>query len=96
MIRNKTVTATLLSAGMILGTASAAFALDSTPTATVATTASFNAQVAAYNTSLLAFDNASATFKIQVAAYTTAVQVYKTSYINAPIPLRPRLLSMPF
>lgn len=82
MKRNKIVTATILSAGLILGATSSAFATDSTPTATV-TTASYNSQVAAYNSSLIAFDSATATFKIQIAAYSTAVQVYKTSYNNA-------------
>ena len=82
MKRNKIVTATILSAGLILGTTSAAFAVDSTTTATV-TTASYSSQVAAYNASLIAFDTATATFKVQVAAYATAVQNYKTSYATA-------------
>lgn len=82
MKRNRVLTATILSAGLILGTTSSAFATDSTPTSTV-TTASYASQVAVYNSSLIAFDSATATFKIQVAAYSTAVQAYKRSYSTA-------------
>jgi hypothetical protein len=67
MKTKKIITATLLSAGLILGTTSAAFADNSTPTASV-TMATYTSQLATYNTSLIAFDSATATFKIQTAA----------------------------
>lgn len=82
MKRSKIVIATILSAGLILGTTTAAFAADRSSTVKV-TAASYDSQVTAYNSSLIAFDSATATFKIQVAAYATAVQAYKTSYSSA-------------
>lgn len=80
MKTKRIITATLLSAGLILGTTSAAHAVDPTPTATMAT---YSPQLAAYNTSLVAYDSATATIKIRIASYAAAIQVYKTSYATA-------------
>ncbi|MEK6647801.1 MAG: hypothetical protein AABY37_00605, partial [Actinomycetota bacterium] len=60
----KIITAALLSAGLVMGSTSAAFAVDPTPTptATSTTTATtYAVQLAAYNTALAAYDSATVT-----------------------------------
>lgn len=78
MKTKKIVTATLISAGLILGTTNAAYAVDSVPSANL-TVASYSSQFATYNLTSAAFDAATATFRTQVSAYATALAAYKAS-----------------
>ncbi len=80
MKTKKIITATLLSAGLILGSTSAAFATDPTPAPTATVTLSaFQVQLVAYGTALAAYDSATVTFKAQVIVFGTALQAYKTA-----------------
>lgn len=72
------ITATLLSAGLILGSTSAAHAVDPAPTTNL-TVASYSSQFATYNLMSAAFDAATATFRIQVSTYAAALAAYKVS-----------------
>ncbi len=78
MKTNKFITATLLSAGLVLGTTSAAFAVDLAPRANL-TVASYSSQIATYNLMSASFDAATATFRTQVSTYAAAIAAYKVS-----------------
>jgi hypothetical protein len=78
MKTNKIITATLLSAGLILGTTSAAYAVDPAPSANL-TVASYSSQFATYNLMSSAFDSATTTFQAETATYATALAAYKVS-----------------
>ena len=80
MKTKKIITATLLSAGLILGSTSAAVATDPTPTSpSTVTLVTYKAQLAAYNTSLVAYDSATITFKAQVTILTLCINYSYTS-----------------
>ncbi len=78
MKTKKIITATLLSGGLILGTTSAAYAVDPALSANL-TVASYSSQFATFNMSSAAFDAATATFRTQVSTYATALAAYKAS-----------------
>ena len=78
MKTNEIITATLLSAGLIIGTTSPAFAADPAPSANL-TVASYSSQAATFNVTSAAFDAATATFRTQVATYAAALAAYKVS-----------------
>lgn len=78
MKSKRIVTATLLSAGMILGTATSAHAVDPTPSANL-TVASYSSELAAYNVTSASFDAATVAFRTQISTYATALTAYKAS-----------------
>lgn len=81
---NKIITATLLSAGLIVGSMSVASATDPSPAPTATVTLSaYQVQLAAYGTSVAAYDSATVTFKAQAIVFGTAVQNYKMAYQSA-------------
>jgi len=78
MKTKRIITATLLSAGLILGTTSAAHAVDPAPNANL-TVASYSSQIATYNLASVSFDAATAAFRTQVSTYAAALAAYKVS-----------------
>ncbi len=78
MKTKRLITATLLSAGLILGTTSAAHALDPAPSANL-TVASYSSQFATYNLMSTSFDAATVAFRSQVSTYAAALAAYKVS-----------------
>ena len=77
----KIITATLLSAGLIMGSTSVAFATETTSASTAPVTlATYKVKLATYNTALVAYDSATVTIKAQVVAFGVANQTYKTAY----------------
>lgn len=78
MKRNRIITATLLSAGLILGTTSAAHAVDPVPSANL-TVASYSSQIATYNAMSGSFDAATVAFRTQISAYASALAAYKAA-----------------
>jgi hypothetical protein len=79
METNKIITATLLSAGLILGTTSAVYAADPAPSANL-TVVSYSSQLAAYNVTAASFDTATAAYKTQIAAYKTSDAALQLAY----------------
>lgn len=79
MKTKKIITATILSTGLILGTTSAAYAVDPAPSANL-TVASYSSQLAAFNLASAAFGDATVAFRAQVLANATALAAYKVSY----------------
>lgn len=78
MRKVRIVTAALLSAGLILSTATTAFSVNSKPLGTV-TASTYKSHLAAYKSGLIAFAGATAIFKVQVAKYAAAFQKYTRS-----------------
>lgn len=72
------ITATLLTGGLILGTTSAAYAVDPAPSTNL-TVASYSSQLATFNLASAAFDAATFTFRTQISTYAAALAAYKAS-----------------
>lgn len=79
MKSKKIITATLLSAGLILGTTSAAYAVDPAPSANL-TAASYSSQLATFSLASTTLGDANTVFRTQVAANAVALAAYKASY----------------
>jgi len=81
MKTNRIITATLLSAGLILGTTSAAYAVDPAPSANLTAT-SYASQLATFNLAAAALGDATLAFRTQISANATALAAYKVSYAS--------------
>lgn len=79
MKSKKIITATLLSAGLILGTTSAAYAVDPAPSANL-TAATYSSQLATFNLAAAALEDATVAFRTQITTNATALAAYKASY----------------
>jgi hypothetical protein len=78
---NRIITATLLSAGLIVGTSSAVHAAGPTSVATpTVTMPTYQTQLVAYKRVLSTYASVVAAFKVQVVVFGNAVQTYKASY----------------
>ena len=78
MKSKRIITATLMSAGMILGTATSAHAVDPTSNVNL-TMASYTSELGAYKATSMSFEAATAAFRTQVLTYTSALVAYKAS-----------------
>jgi hypothetical protein len=78
---NRIITATLLSAGLIVGTSSAVHAAGPTSVATpTVTMPTYQTQLVAYKRVLSTYASVVAAFKVQVVVFGNAVQTYKASH----------------
>ena len=78
---NRIITATLLSAGLIVGTSSAVHAAGPTSVATTTVTMStYQTQLVAYKRVLSTYASVVAAFKVQVFVFGNAVEASKASY----------------
>lgn len=78
MKTKRIITATLLSAGLILGTTSTAHAVEPVPSANL-TVASYSSQIATYNAMSASFDAATVAFRTQISTYAAALAAYKAT-----------------
>jgi hypothetical protein len=78
MNTKRIITATILSAGLIMGSTSGAFAADNKEPAPTPT--AYAVQLAAYNTAMTTYESAMVTYKAQMVLFDAAVRSNETAY----------------